>query len=59
MPLRILPLILVVGIQAARVNAQHTDPGTGYWYEGVVTHGHERQPWCSMSRVRCGRRWKP
>jgi hypothetical protein len=35
MPLRILALILVVAVQAA----QHTEPGTGYWYEGVVTHG--------------------
>jgi hypothetical protein len=39
MPLRILALILVVAIQAAPVHAQHTEPGTGYWYEGVVTHG--------------------
>jgi hypothetical protein len=39
MPMRILALILVVAIQAARVHAQHTEPGTGYWYEGVVTHG--------------------
>lgn len=35
MPLRIFALILVFAVQAA----QHTEPGTGYWYEGVVTHG--------------------
>lgn len=40
MALRIVVLIIVVvATQIAPVHSQHTEPGTGYWYEGVVRPG--------------------
>jgi len=35
---RLLPIALAVAVQPALLHAQRLEPGTGYWYEGIVTH---------------------
>ncbi len=35
---KIFALTLVISFQAMHLHAQRLEPGTGYWYEGVITH---------------------